>query len=81
MSEIDIKHGKKEYVYLSELGNFHVFRFTTKAGKKYVHQKKKEVADRLNIKLNIPLEGDFTWSYDMLFGKKSGLKWELLGEL
>jgi hypothetical protein len=81
MPQIRRGKGRKEYVYLSESGSFHVFTFSMKAGKKYVHQKKKDIAEKFDFKLNIPLEGDFTWSYDMIFGKNGMIKWELLGEL
>lgn len=83
MSKIKQEFEKdKEYVFLSENGKFYVFRFTNVGRKKIALTRKEDVLSVLDIeyKWGVPLSGDFTWSYDFLFGRK-GLKWECLGEL
>jgi hypothetical protein len=73
---------RKEYVFLSESGKFYVFRFRSKNGKKLVLTRKEDAlaVNDIDYLFKMPVVGDFTWNFDMIFGKK-GLSWECLGEL
>jgi hypothetical protein len=72
--------GKTEYVFLSESAKYYIFRFRKKNKEKLVLSKKEDALENINLKVSVPLKGDFTWSYSMLFGRK-GVKWQFLGEL
>jgi hypothetical protein len=90
MKKKDIKFNK-DYVFMSQSGAFHVFRFVKKNGKTrdtqgiFVRSLKKDSYANLNevIKkrlMQVPVVGSFEWPYK-LFGKILETKWECLGFL
>ena len=90
MKKKDIKFNK-DYVFMSESGAIHVFRFIKKKSKYktrqgiFVRSLKQDsyanldqrVKDRL---IQVPIVGHFEWPY-RVFGKMLETKWECLGTL
>jgi pullulanase/glycogen debranching enzyme len=90
MKKKDIKFNK-DYVFMSQSGAFHVFRFVKKNGKTrdtqgiFVRSLKKDSYESMNKRIKarlmqVPIVGHFEWPY-RVFGKMLETSWECLGFL